>query len=58
MSKIFFCLIGYLEKKEKKFLYLLTLLNISYPCIDILIISIIIPIIIKSITYFSKRSCI
>lgn len=45
MLKTFFCLTGYLDKKGKKSLYPLILLNISYPFIDIFIISIIIPII-------------
>ena len=45
MLKTFFCLTRYLDKKGKKSLYPLVLLNISYPFIDIFIISIIIPII-------------
>lgn len=45
MLKTLFCLTGYLEKKDKRTLYPLILLNISYPVIDVFIISIIIPII-------------
>ncbi len=49
MLKTFFCLTGYLDKKGKKNLYPLALLNMSSPLIDIFIISIIIPLINKTV---------